>query len=172
MTTNTQGPKLPDAALGTESREPAENAFFAGVVEAMLDGHARIDVHVQRLRELCVALQDGRGPTTADPVVLIEDLEWEIIPHFAGEELEELFGSLITDDPLLLDRIARLQAEHGELAEAFAHLVKLAEGKAPARALVEGIEVLLDTLETHEQAERTLMQKLVRLDEIASGATG
>jgi len=171
MITNTRAPKFPDAALGTESREPADNGLFAGVAEAMLDGYAGIDVRIQQLRELCVALRDGQGPTPADPAELIEDLECEVIPHFAAEQLEEFFGSLITDDPSLLDRVARLQAEHGELAEAFGRLVKLAECKTPPLALAEGVELLLDRLEAHEQAERTLMQRFVQLDEIGSAAT-
>jgi hypothetical protein len=106
---------------------------------------------------------------TADPVALIEELECELVSHFAGEDLEEFCGSLVTDDPPLLDRVERIQAEHGELAEALDHLMELAECKPPSLALAEGLELFLDTLEVHERAETALMQELARIDEAVGG---
>lgn len=171
MATYSKAPKLPDRALDTQSSEPAANGLFAGVAEAMLDDYANIDVHIQRLRELCAALRDGRGPTMADSVALIEDLECELIPHFAAEALQEFFGSLVTDDPPWRDRVARLGAEHAELAEALYHLVELAKCEAPPFALAKGLDLLLDTLEAHEHAERALMRDFVQLDDVGPAAS-
>ena len=171
MTKYMKAPELPDGGLDTESSEPAANGLFAGVAEAMLDDYANIDVHIRRLRELCAALRDGQGPTMADSVALIQDLECELIPHFAAEALEEFFGSLVTDDPPWLDRVARLGAEHAELAEALYQLVELAKCERAPFALAKGLDLLLDTLEAHERAERALMRAFVHLEDMGPAAS-
>jgi hypothetical protein len=164
-------PEFRDRALDTESGKTAPEGLFAEIAEAMLDDYANIDVHIHRLREFGAALRGGRAPTVADSVAVIEDLECELIPHFTAEALEEFLGSLVTDDPPWLERIARLGAEHAKLAEALAHWVELAACNTPPVALAEGLDVLLDTLEAHERAERALMREFVRLDDVGPAAS-
>ena len=170
MAARTKASELPDRGLDTESGETAQSGLFGGVAEAMLDDYANIDAQIQRLRELGAALRDGRGPTMADSVALIEDLECELIPHFAAEALEEFFGVLVTDDPPWLDRVARLGAEQIELAEALERLVALAKCETPF-ALAKGLDLLLDMLEAHERAERALMSDFVELEDVRPAAS-
>ena len=118
---------------------------------------------VGRLRELCVAVRGNHAPVDRAAAALILRFEDLLIPHFAAEEAEEFFGSLVTDRPSLLRRGARLQAEHGEMAEALACLLEFTRTGPPAVELGVRLARFLDWLDGHEHAEDALMQEFVLL---------
>lgn len=149
--------------------ESATENELALVAEAVLEGHAELDKTVLRLRGMCVVLRDGHTPADGDPASLIEEFEAQLLPHFAAEEAEEFFGSLVTDQPSLLKRVERLQDDHVEMAEALDALQKFAESGPSGPELAARITQFLDRLDEHEHAENTLMQEFYTLDKGGGG---
>jgi uncharacterized protein (UPF0335 family) len=118
-----------------------------------------------RLRALSDVLLEDRKPPDFEPASLIEEFEDLLLIHFAAEEAEEFFGSLVTEEPRLLDRVARLQDEHAELAAAVDELLESCHSEAPRTQLAERIQRFLERLDAHECAENELMQELILIDE-------
>jgi hypothetical protein len=106
-----------------------------------------------------------RAPADPEPGALIEQFEDLLLIHFAAEEAEEFFGSLVTDQPWMLDRIGRLQQDHGELATALDELLEFARSEPRVTDLTARVERFLARLDAHERAENALMQDLILLDE-------
>jgi hypothetical protein len=86
-----------------------------------------------------------------------------LVAHFAAEEVEEFFGSLVTEEPRLLERVERLHVEHGEMAETLDQLVEFANATPAPRELAAHIAQFLDRFEAHEHAENALMREFIRL---------
>jgi hypothetical protein len=152
-----------------QTAEPESGDELALIAEAVLEDHAELDKTVVRLRELCVALCGNQAPTDPGPAVLVEEFEFQLIPHFAAEEAEEFFGSLVTDQPSLLQQVERLQDDHVEMAEALDALQKFAESGPSGPELAARITQFLDRFDAHEHAENTLMQEFFLLDQGGGG---
>ena len=135
----------------------------------VLEDHADLYRTVARLRQLCGELREGRALATREVVGFLQDFEEQLIPHFAAEEAEEFFGSLVTDQPRLLRQVERLQAEHDEMAGGMERLLELAASGSVGPDLALRLERFLDQFEAHEHAENALMQEFVLLDEGAGG---
>ncbi len=140
---------------------------LATLVEAVRSGHEGLDGTVVELRRLCGEMRSS-PPRAPDAVEALARFAEELLVHFAEEELEETFGSLLTDQPQFLHRVDRLQQEHVELTEAATRLVGLARSGS-GLVLAASIERILDALSAHEHAENALMQELILLDEGAAG---
>ncbi len=151
------------------SAESTTESELAGITEAVLEGHAELDKTVSRLRGLCVALHDGHTPADGDPASLIEEFEAQLLPHFAAEEAEEFFGSLVTDQPSLLKRVELLQDDHIGMAEALDALQNFAESGPTGPDLAVRITQFLDRFDAHEHAENELMQEFFLLDQGGGG---
>jgi hypothetical protein len=151
--------------------EPDRSASrdFGLIAEAVLADHAELGRVTARLRETSTALAETDEPVDGEPARLLEDFENELLPHFAAEELEEFCGSLVTQEPRLLGRLGRLQAEHGDIASALGELVDFAWTRPSGRDLAVRIGRFLKVFAKHEHAENELMQELVLLDEGTSG---
>jgi hypothetical protein len=145
------------------------NGELVSVAATVLEDHADLFRIVARLRRLCALLRGGSPPAAGAVVALLEDFEDHLIPHFAAEQAEEFFGSLVTDQPRLLGQVDRLQAEHREMASGLATLQVFAEGAPRGPELALRLEHLLDQFEAHEHAENALMQEFVLLDEGEGG---
>jgi hypothetical protein len=65
----------------------------------------------------------------------------------------------------MLDRIGRLQQDHGELATALDELLEFARSEPRVTDLTARVERFLARLDAHERAENALMQDLILLDE-------
>lgn len=146
------------------SFEPSRSEISL-IAEAVRDDHAELQCMMMRLRKLSDASQQDRTPADPEPAALLEDFEDLLLIHFAAEEAEEFFGSLVTDQPRLLDRLSRLQREHGELAGMADELIEFARREPHLNELSARIECFLDRLDAHEHAENALMQELILLDE-------
>jgi Hemerythrin HHE cation binding domain len=140
---------------------------LAVIVDAVLKDHAELDKTVLRLRGMCVVFRDGRAPADAEPAGLIEEFEAQLSHHFAAEE--EFFESLVTEEPRLLQRVERLQADHGAMAEALDRLLGFAKGGPPAPKLAVRLARFLDWFDLHHLAENALMQEFFLLDQGGGG---
>jgi hypothetical protein len=156
----------PSSAPTAESAPSIELAFIA---EAVLEDHAELDKTVSQLRELCLALCGNQAIADPGPAALIEEFECQLILHLAAEEAEEFFGSLVTEQPSLLLRVERLQAEHGRMAEALDQVLESAKSGAPGPELAERITRFLNWFDAHEHAENALMQEFFLLDQGGCG---
>jgi signal transduction histidine kinase len=135
------------------------------IAEVVRDDHAELERMIARLRALSDVPVQERTPADPEPAALIEQFEDLLLIHFAAEEAEEFFGSLVTDQPWLLDRIGRLQREHGQLATALDDLLEFARSEPRVTELTAHVERFLGRLDAHERAENALMQDLILLDE-------
>ena len=152
---------LPSAPIA----ELASSEELVVTAEAVLVDHAEFNETVRRLRELGAALHGSRaapGPTAAD---LIEEFEPVLALHFAAEEAEEFFGSLVTDQPSLLRRVERLQADHVQMANDLDELLRFARSGPSGPELAAGLTGFLDQFEAHERTENALMQEFFLLDQ-------
>lgn len=148
----TNGPFYTDASL---SRDQS-----AATVGAVLDDHAGLMGAAKKLRELCAAVPRGAlswvGP--------IEEFRARLLAHFAAEETDDFFGSLVRQ-PGLLTRVHRLQAEHADLAFAADCLVTLARTEGRKSDLAARVVRFLDRFEVHEHAENALLRQFLLTDE-------
>jgi len=144
------------------------NTELASLVDAVRASHDELDHSIIELREVCTVLRTGGSPDTELPP-LLERFSEELLLHLAEEELEETFGSLLTDQPRVLYRVERLQKEHVDMTDTVTRLVELCRSESAGIDLAVRIDQLLDKLAVHEHAENTLMQELVLLDEGDSG---
>jgi hypothetical protein len=161
------GSERSDALLRAASA--ASSSELAVSSEAVREDHAELDKTVLRLRGMCVVLRGGHAPADADPAGLIEAFEGQLIHHFAAEEAKEFFGSLVTDEPRLLQRVQRLQADHGAMAGALDRLLVFAQGGPPAPKLAVRLARFLDWFDLHHLAENALMQEFFLLDQGGGG---
>jgi hypothetical protein len=165
--TNAAGEQIDVSSARTT--EPGSGDELALIAEAVLEDHAELDKTVALLRELCLALCGNQAPTDPDPAVLIEKFEFQLIPHFAAEEAEEFFGSLVTDQPSLLQQVERLQGEHLEMADALDQLLEFAKSEPSWPELAVRLTRFLDRFDAHEHAENALMQEFLVLEGGGSG---
>jgi hypothetical protein len=122
-------------------------------LDAVLDDHAGLTGVANELRELCAAASQGAAVDWSRPM---DEFRARLVAHFAAEEADDFFGSLVSQ-PRLLSRVKRLQAEHAELAFAAECLLTLARAKARKSDLAARVVRFLDRFEVHERAENALL---------------
>lgn len=140
---------------------PGTHVEFSIVAQAVREDHADLNELVAKLRALAASLRDGQD--------LLEEFEAELIPHFASEQAEEYFGSLIAEQPHLLRQVEQLQRDHEQLTEDLDRLTQLA-ANARGSELGPRLERFLDAFEAHERAENALLQEFCLMDEGENGA--
>lgn len=154
-------------AASEPTGERASSDELAVVAEAVLEDHEKLDATVARLRKLCAALAHDQAAADPAAAALIEEFEAQLIPHFLAEQAEEYFGSLVTDQPRLLEQVQHLQAEHAEMAETLGKLLEFTQTGPPGPDLARRLTRFLDQFDAHEHAENTLMQEFLLLDDVA-----
>jgi hypothetical protein len=138
-------------------------------VESLLDDHTELRKMVARLRGLCLTLSGNQAPADLGAAALVEEFAYLAIAHFAAEQASDFLENLSRNQPGLLQRIERLQTEHGEIAAALGQVLELGHGKPPGPELAIHLTHALDMFDAHERAEKAIIQELVLVDEGGSG---
>lgn len=113
------------------------------------------------LRGLCAVLNDEREPEGVDVRAIIARFSEQLVSHFAVEETDGYFGTLVKDCPHLAPRVGALRAEHDEMTRAARVLAKLAEHEGGRRLLAHRFSDLLDKFDAHERAENWLIHEFL-----------
>ena len=137
---------------------------LSGRATTVLGEHAR-------LRET-MALLTVEGPHTDDSRrgearlhELIERCTDELIEHFATEEADGYFGTLVTDCPRLASAVLRLEVEHEEMRREIKEIRALAGRVGSGREAGRRIRALIGRLQIHEHAENVLLQEFFLADD-------
>jgi hypothetical protein len=139
------------------------------LAEAVLGENAELMKEAAGLQWLCRALIQGSLPGGFELEKRLEEFEERLLLHFAAEEAEEFFGTLMTDQPSFLQRAAEAEAEHAELLLELDELLDTGQAEAPSRELAVRLLRFLERLDAHEHAEKELLQDLVLLEEGGEG---
>ena len=138
----------------------------AGAADTVLDDHAALTRAAKTLRELCDARSNDAAVDLARP---IQQFRARLLIHFAAEEAEDFFESVVKSQPGLVQRAMHLQGEHAELAFALECLFVLAKTAPRKPELAARLVRFLDRFELHEHAENALLQELLLTDEGCGG---
>jgi hypothetical protein len=133
-----------------------------GRLTSLRDEHQRLHTHLERVRALCEVLSltdDTPLPTAAERLLVIVEWQSQLSRHFAAEESSRYFGTLVTDRPELIPRIAELRAEHAAMLDTLELLIRLAGAANAATELSARTLRLIEQLDLHERAESALMQE-------------
>jgi hemerythrin-like domain-containing protein len=137
-----------------------------GRATAIYGEHAELHGSVNELRALCVALKGGRPTTKLDARSALEHFLRRLRRHFAREESDGYFGTVVASVPDLNVDIAWLQAEHGEIIETMLELLRMCE-YADGQRLAGALERTLEAFEAHERRETELIQHFLQSDKAA-----
>lgn len=138
-----------------------------GRFTAIFRDHDHLATTLRRLRLMCAALEDDPHalPAELGPNLLIVELRADLAEHFAAEETDQYFGTVVDEAPALAPDIARLKSEHVTMLRAAEVLCDLARDRARWSRLPAPTRELIGQLERHEHAESKLLRSLF------SGAT-
>src|SRR5256885_1641888 len=100
-----------DEPLMTPEDAAERDHALSVIAEAVLDDNAELMKEVSGLRWLCLALIKGNLPVELGLGKRLEEFEEKLLLHFASEETEEFLATLVTDQPSLVHRAAKVQAE-------------------------------------------------------------
>jgi iron-sulfur cluster repair protein YtfE (RIC family) len=140
---------------------PANLPSLFGRFTAILKDHEHLGITLKQLRAMCAALETAEEiPLTVSPPRLLEDLRADLSGHFAAEEAESYFGTIIEEAPPLAPRIDQLKHEHAAMLQALAALCEVAIDVTRALELSQSTRVLIAELERHERAESLLLREL------------
>ena len=87
----------------------------------------------------------------------MDDFFDQLLAHFAAEENEGYFGTIISDYPDLSGRVEHLMTEHEDMVDSIERLRALGT-RSGARDLGIGLLELLGQFEGHEEEENLLMR--------------
>src|SRR5690242_10247514 len=136
---------------------PANLPSLFGRFTAILQDHEHLGTTLKELRSMCAALEaTERLPLELSPARLLEDLRTDLSGHFAAEEAESYFGTIIEEAPPLAPRIGQLKSEHAAMLGVLGALCEVAVDAARALELCQATRVLIAELERHERAESLL----------------
>jgi hypothetical protein len=144
------------------SAAPLPSLF--GRFTAILRDHDHLGTTLRELRRMCTALEDGReneAPQLSPPQ-LIGQLRQELGEHFAAEERDDYFGTVVAEEPDLTPDIARLKWEHLAMLRAIDTLLDVASEPTRWRELSPPTRQLIAELERHERSESQLLSRLFR----------
>lgn len=121
--------------------------------------HRDLRQTVAHLRRLCAALEDGQelNEDSRSPASLLGELLSDLSEHFAMEEGEAYFGTLVDEAPALDSRIAELKLEHTIMLHGVGVLCSIASDPKRWAELPRPTRELLSLLERHERAESQLL---------------
>jgi hemerythrin len=128
---------------------------------AIFKEHDDLRPMIARLRVHATGLALGRTSSELDVETLLDRFFDQLLAHFAAEENEGYFGTLVADYPDLSVHVERLMLEHEEMVDAVERLRALAEQPARTRDLGIGLLELLGQFEGHEQEESILMRTFI-----------
>lgn len=133
-----------------------------GRFTSIFQEHDRLGKTMRRLRAMCVALDEAQAPLPPDlaPERLLSDLCADLAEHFAAEEADEYFGTVVDEAPALGGQIAGLKSEHVMMLEAAQMLKQLAMDESRWALLPSPTRELVAQFERHERAESTLLRQL------------
>lgn len=137
-----------------------------GRVTTVFKEHADLRPIIARLRTYATDAALGRQPGVDLQTVLDEFFD-QLLTHFAAEENEGYFGTLIADCPDLSAHVERLMAEHEDMVDVIERLRVLAENPNGARNLGLGLLTLLAQFEGHEHEENMLMRTFLAMAPVA-----
>jgi len=123
-----------------------------------------------RLRETLALLTVDSSPPDARAAdarfhELVERCTDELIEHFAAEEAEGYFGTLLSDCPRLSSTIMRLELEHEEMRREILDIRGLTRVPGKAQESDRRIRALVARVQAHERAENLLLQEFFLRDE-------
>ncbi len=142
--------------------EPARLPHLFGRFTLVMRGHADVGRTLQQLRAMCEALE-SEPPRLSDPLMplrLITKLRNELSEHFALEEAQGYFGTVVEEEPALASAIAALCTEHQVMLFALEELLALVPDRAAWPRLPGPVRELVRQLELHERAEAALLHEL------------
>lgn len=151
---------------------PTSTPSLFGRITAVQRDHSSLLEMVSTLRRLQRALLAGETERGADWTRFIGELEEftaHLRTHFAAEETNGYFGTLVSDRPSLSGQVDRLRAEHAEMMEALVSIRPSAANDFDACALAIRLGQLLDSFEAHERRENLLIQEFLLRDEGVGG---
>ena len=142
--------------------EPARLPHLFGRFTVVMRGHADVGRTLQQVRAMCEALDSGLEllPEPLTPSRLITRLQAELSEHFALEEAQGYFGTVVEEEPALTSAIEALCAEHRAMLLALEDLLTLVLERAAWARLPRPMRELIRQLELHERAEAALLHEL------------
>jgi hypothetical protein len=142
------------------SREASLPHLF-GRFTAVMHEHQDLGHKLGLLREMCSAIESDALPLREElaPQRLLSGLRADLTEHFALEEADDYFGTVVDEDPALAEPIEALKAEHAVMLERLEGLLDLARDALWAE-LPLATRGLLGQLEGHERAESALLRQL------------
>lgn len=138
---------------------PAPLPSLFGRFTAILRDHEHLGTTLKSLRAMCSALE-AREPVPQS-ARLLGDLHADLSGHFAAEEAESYFGTIVQECPSLAPRIGQLKHEHVDMLRQLVALGSLAEDPTRAAELSFATRQLIAELERHERAESVLIGELL-----------
>ncbi len=142
--------------------EPARLPHLFGRFTVVMRDHADVGKTLQQIRAMCQALDSGHEqlPDPLQPARLITRLRVELSEHFALEEEQGYFGTVVEEAPALRSAIETLCAEHQVMLRALEELLALVPDRAAWGRLPGPVRELVRQLELHERAEAALLHEL------------
>lgn len=138
---------------------PEMPAFF-GRATAVLGQHAVLHETVRALRTWCASSRSRES--RSDLVELMNAFVGQLEAHFAAEESDGYFGTLLTTFPAASASIDRLRTEHASFLLVARALRIQAPEPASQLEVYTSLRNLLDALDRHERAESLLLQHYFR----------
>jgi hypothetical protein len=108
---------------------------------------------------MCSALEAQQA--VPESSALLEDLRADLSRHFAAEEDESYFGTIVQESPSLAPSIGQLKHEHVDMLSQLLALCALAADPTRAAELSFATRQLIAALERHERAESSLLRDLL-----------
>ena len=142
------------------SQGPLPSLF--GRFTAIFSEHKNMSGTLSSVGSMCDVLEAGleRLPGRIHPLELVVDLQGCLSTHFAVEEADIYFGTIVLEQPYLAGRIAKLIAEHSLMLAIAARVRELAEVESWT-ALVAPTRALVAMLQKHELDESRLLQEFL-----------
>lgn len=139
--------------------EPAPLPSLFGRFTAILRDHEHLGTTLKSLRAMCTALE--ARDAVPESAGLLAQLHADLSGHFAAEEAESYFGTMVQESPSLAPRIGQLKDEHVQMLSALVALGSLADDPMMAAELSLGARRLIAELERHERDESLLLGELL-----------
>ncbi len=135
-----------------------------GRFTALLKDHEHLGSTLRRLRAMAAALErdPARLPAELSPPELLSELKTELARHFAAEEAEDYFGTVLEEEPNLADDVAALKSEHHTMLTSVDALAASSQTEQRWGELALPTLALIAQLERHEAAETKLLRGLFK----------
>jgi hypothetical protein len=123
----------------------------------------RLDATLARVGELCRELETGQSDL--DPRRVLSELRADLALHFALEEGDTHFGTIVRERPALTRAVEGLKQEHLALLEQLDALRTEAQTSEQRADLDASTIALIRAFREHEHKEGELVQELVLRDD-------